>query len=382
MSKRDFYETLGVSKQATGPEIKKAYRKMAMKYHPDRNPGDKKAEESFKEVKAAYEILSDDQKRAAYDQYGHAAVDGAAGGQGGFGGGGAGFGGFGDVFGDIFENMFTGGQGGGGTQAHRGSDLRYNLDLSLEEAAKGSEVEIKIPTQVACKPCGGSGAKAGTKPESCTTCGGIGQVKVQQGFFTIQQTCPSCHGEGKVITSPCGSCGGAGRVRDSKKLKVKVPAGVDDGDRIRLSGEGEMGANGGPAGDLYVQVNLKQHAIFERSENDLTCEMPISFVTASLGGQIEVPTLDGRVNLKIPAETQSGKVFRLRGKGVKSVRGYGTGDLLCKVVVETPVNLSKEQKQMLNDFNETILAGEHKHTPKSSSWFSGVKKFFEDMKFS
>lgn len=379
MSKRDFYEVLGVSKQATAAEIKKAYRKLAMKYHPDRNPGDNKAEESFKEVKAAYEILSDDQKRAAYDQYGHDAVSGAAGGgHGGFGGG---FGGFGDVFGDIFENMFTGGHGGSRSQAHRGADLRYNLDLTLEEAAKGSEVEIKIPTQVACKPCSGSGAKAGTKPETCSTCGGMGQVKVQQGFFTIQQTCPSCHGEGKIITSPCGSCGGAGRVRDSKTLKVKVPAGVDDGDRIRLSGEGEMGSHGGPAGDLYVQVNLKKHAIFERSENDLSCEMPISFVTAALGGQIEVPTLDGRVNLKIPAETQSGKVFRLRGKGVKSVRGYGTGDLLCKVVVETPVNLSKEQKKMLGDFNDSIVAGDNKHTPKSTSWFNGVKKFFEDMKF-
>lgn len=380
-NKRDLYEVLGVSRQATGPELKKSYRKLAMKYHPDRNPDDAKAEESFKEVKAAYEILSDDQKRAAYDQYGHAGIDGAAGMGGGQGG--AGFGGFGDVFGDIFENMFTGGQqGGGGSRAHRGSDLRYNLDLTLEAAAKGSEVEIKIPTQVACKPCSGSGAKAGTKPQACTTCGGVGQVKVQQGFFTIQQTCPSCHGEGSVITSPCGSCNGAGRVRDSKKLKVKVPAGVDDGDRIRLSGEGEMGSHGGGAGDLYVQVNLKKHAIFERNENDLSCEVPISFVTAAIGGQIDVPTLGGRVNLKVPSETQSGKVFRLRGKGVKSVRGYGTGDLLCKVVVETPVNLSKEQKKLLAEFNESIEAGDNKHTPKSSSWFTGVKKFFEDMKFS
>ena len=378
-NKRDLYEVLSVSRQATKIEIKKSYRKLAMKHHPDRNPDDAQAEESFKEAKTAYEVLSDDQKRAAYDQHGHAGIDGAAGGG---HGGGAGFGGFGDVFGDIFENMFTGGQQGGGqSQAHRGSDLRYNLDLTLEAAAKGSEVEIQIPTQVGCKPCGGSGAKAGTKPQACTTCGGVGQVKVQQGFFTIQQTCPSCHGEGQVITSPCGSCNGAGRVRDSKKLKVTVPAGVDDGDRIRLTGEGEMGAHGGPAGDLYVQVNLKAHAIFERNENDLSCEVPISFVTAAVGGQIDVPTLDGRVNLKVPAETQSGKVFRLRGKGVKSVRGYGTGDLLCKVVVETPVHLSKEQKKMLNDFDETIVAGKDKHTPKSSSWFTGVKKFFEDMKF-
>ncbi len=378
-NKRDLYEVLSVSRQATKIEIKKSYRKLAMKHHPDRNPDDAQAEESFKEAKTAYEVLSDDQKRAAYDQHGHAGIDGAAGGH---GGGGAGFGGFGDVFGDIFENMFTGGQQGGGrSQAHRGSDLRYNLDLTLEAAAKGSEVEIKIPTQAGCKPCGGSGAKAGTRPQACTTCGGVGQVKVQQGFFTIQQTCPSCQGEGRVITSPCGSCHGAGRVRDSKKLKVKVPAGVDDGDRIRLTGEGEIGSHGGPAGDLYVQVNLKEHAIFQRNENDLSCEVPISFVAAAIGGQIDVPTLDGRVNLKVPAETQSGKVFRLRGKGVKSVRGYGTGDLLCKVVVETPVHLSKEQKKMLNDFDETILAGEDKHTPKSSTWFTGVKKFFEDMKF-
>lgn len=383
-NKRDFYEVLGVSRQATDAELKKSYRKMAMKYHPDRNPDDTKAEEAFKEVKQAYEVLSDPQKRAAYDQFGHAGVDGAAGMGGGAGAGGAGFGGFGDIFGDIFENIFTGGQGGGqgGAHAHRGSDLRYNLDVSLEDAAKGTEVEIKIPTQVTCKTCDGSGAKKGTKPQGCDTCGGMGQVKVQQGFFTIQQTCPACHGEGKVIKSPCGDCRGAGRVRDTKRLKVKIPAGVDDGDRIRLSGEGEMGTHGGPAGDLYVQVNLKKHAIFERRENDLYCEVPISFVTAALGGQLDVPTLDGRVNLKVPSETQSGKVFRLRGKGVKSVRGYGTGDLLCKVIVETPVNLSKEQKKLLQDFEQTLEEGNHKHTPKSHSWFAGVKKFFEDMKFS
>jgi molecular chaperone DnaJ len=383
-TQRDFYEVLGVSRQASDAEIKKAYRKLAMKYHPDRNPDDAQAEEQFKEVKKAYEVLSDATKRSAYDQFGHAAVDGAAGGGQG-GPGGAGFGGFGDIFGDIFENIFTGGgpggHGAGGSRAHRGADLRYNLDLTLEEAARGTEIEIQIPTQVACKTCKGSGAKKGTKPEGCDTCGGVGQVKVQQGFFTIQQTCPACHGEGRVIKSPCGDCRGAGRVRDSKKLKVKIPAGVDDGDRIRLSNEGEMGGNGGPAGDLYVQVNLKKHAIFERRESDLYCEVPISFVTAALGGELEVPTLDGKVNLKVPSETQTGKVFRLRGKGVKSVRGYGVGDLLCKVIVETPVSLSKEQRKMLESFEESLGASRKKHTPKSNSWFAGVKKFFEDMKF-
>lgn len=383
-TQRDFYEVLGVSRQASDAEIKKAYRKLAMKYHPDRNPDDAQAEEQFKEVKKAYEVLSDATKRSAYDQFGHAAVDGAAGGGQG-GPGGAGFGGFGDIFGDIFENIFTGGgpggHGAGGSRAHRGADLRYNLDLTLEEAARGTELDIQIPTQVACKTCSGSGAKKGTKPEGCDTCGGVGQVKVQQGFFTIQQTCPACHGEGRVIKSPCGDCRGAGRVRDSKKLKVKIPAGVDDGDRIRLSNEGEMGGNGGPAGDLYVQVNLKKHAIFERRESDLYCEVPISFVTAALGGELEVPTLDGKVNLKVPSETQTGKVFRLRGKGVKSVRGYGVGDLLCKVIVETPVSLSKEQRNMLESFEESLGASRKKHTPKSNSWFAGVKKFFEDMKF-
>lgn len=378
--KKDLYEVLGVSRQATDSELKKAYRKLAMKYHPDRNPGDQKAEESFKEVKHAYEVLSDSQKRTAYDQFGHAGVDGAA--AGGAGAGAGGFGGFGDIFGDIFENIFTGGQGGpGGSRAHRGADLRYNLDISLEDAAKGKEVEIQIPTHVSCKTCNGSGAQKGTKPVNCDTCSGVGQVKVQQGFFTIQQTCPACHGEGKVIKSPCSDCRGSGRVRDTKKLKVKIPAGVDEGDRIRLSGEGELGGHGGPSGDLYVQISLKSHPIFERRESDLYCEVPISFITAALGGQLDVPTLDGRVSLKVPSETQSGKVFRLRGKGVKSVRGYGTGDLLCKVVVETPVNLSKEQKKLLEEFDKTLEAGNNKHTPKSHSWFSGVKKFFEDMKF-
>ncbi len=377
-TKRDYYEVLGVSRTATDAELKKAYRKLAMKYHPDRNSGDKSAEEKFKEVKEAYEILADNQKRQAYDQFGHQGVEGGFGGA----GGAQGFGGFGDIFGDIFENIFTGGRGPGGqTQAQRGADLRYNLDLTLEEAALGTEKDIEVPTHVSCDTCSGTGAKKGTKPVSCETCQGVGQVKMQQGFFTIQQTCPSCHGQGKVIGTPCASCHGEGRVRKNKKLHVKIPAGVDQGDRVRLSGEGEAGLHGGGAGDLYVQVNLKQHAIFERRENDLYCHVPISFVTAALGGELDVPTLNGKVKLKIPAETQSGKVFRMRGKGIKSVRGYGVGDLLCKVQVETPVNLNKSQQKMLEEFEASLSGSKNKHSPQSTSWFQGVKKFFEDMKF-
>ncbi len=374
MQQQDYYELLGVNRSAGEAEIKKAYRKLAMKHHPDRNPDDQSAEEKFKEIQKAYAVLSDPKKRAAYDQFGHAGVDAA------MGGGHGGFGGFGDVFEDIFENIFSGGRRQQ-RQSHgqRGADLQYNIQLTLEEAAHGKQIEITVPRHTNCKTCEGSGAKTGSKPQSCETCNGMGQVRIQQGFFSIQQTCPSCHGEGKVITEPCTDCHGQGRVRENKKLTVKIPAGVDNGDRVRLMGEGEAGIHGGPAGDLYVQVSMKQHAIFERHESDLHCEVPISFVTASIGGSIEVPTLEGRVTLKIPAETQTGKSFRLRGKGMKSVRGHGTGDLLCKVVVETPVNLSKEQKELLAQLNESLEKG--KHSPKSSSWFDGVKKFFEDMKF-
>lgn len=375
MDQRDYYELLEVSRSASDGDIKKAYRKLAMKYHPDRNPDDPSAEEKFKEIQKAYAVLSDSKKRSAYDQFGHAGVDGAAGGHGGFGG-------FGDVFEDIFENIFSGGRGQGRqSQGQRGSDLQFNVQLTLEEAAIGKEIEITVPRHGACKTCDGSGAKVGTKPKSCETCNGIGQVRIQQGFFSIQQTCPNCHGEGEIITDPCNDCHGQGRIRESKKLTVKIPPGVDNGDRVRLSGEGEAGIHGGGPGDLYVQVGVKKHAIFERQDNDLHCEVPISFMIAAIGGTIEVPTLEGRVSLKIPGETQTGKVFRLRGKGMKSVRGYAQGDLLCKVVVETPVNLSSEQKDLLTKLQESLEGGRAKHSPRSTSWFDGVKKFFEDMKF-
>ena len=378
MAKRDYYEILNVARNASEAEIKQAYRRLAMKYHPDRNPGDQVAEEHFKEAKEAYEVLSDSRKRAAYDQFGHAGVDSSTGG---------GFGGFGgpadlnDLFGGVFRDIFGGGRGGPGSQAYRGADLRYNLDLTLEEAVFGATSKIRVPALVTCATCAGSGAKPGTKPITCPTCRGVGQVRMQQGFFSIQQTCPRCQGRGTIIPEPCGTCGGVGRVEEQKTLSVKVPAGVDNGDRIRLSGEGEAGESGGPPGDLYVQIRVKPHPIFTREDNDLYCEVPISFTTAALGGDLEVPTLDGRVSLKIPAETQTGKVFRVRGKGVKPVRGGATGDLLCRVVVETPVNLTREQKELLQKFAETMEAGGKQHAPQEGSWLDGVKKFFEDMKF-
>jgi len=377
MSKRDYYEVLGVAKGADSKEIKKAYRKMAMKYHPDRNPDDKKAEESFKEVNEAYEILSDDQKRGAYDQYGHAGVE-----QGGFGGGGGGQGGFSDIFGDVFGDIFGGGGGGGGRRSsvQRGSDLRYSLDMSLEEAVNGVEKKIKVPTLVSCNTCDGSGAKKGSSVKTCPTCGGAGQVRMQQGFFAVQQTCPTCNGKGKVIEDPCDVCHGSGVNKETKTLSVKIPAGVDTGDRIRLSGEGEAGPNGGPSGDLYVEVSVKRHAIFERDGSDLYCEMPISFAQAALGGEIEVPTLEGRVKLKVPAECQSGKTFRLRGKGVKSVRGGSIGDLMVQLNIETPVNLNAKQKELLRNFQESVDGGK-KHSPKANGWLDGVKKFFDDVKY-
>ena len=376
MSKRDYYEVLGVSKDVNEADLKKAYRRHAMKHHPDRNANNPEAEEKFKEAKTAFDVLSDSRKRAAYDQYGHAGVDSS------MGGGGGGFhSDFGDVFGDVFGDIFGGGRrGGGGNRAYRGADLKYNLELTLEQAVFGTEVKIRIPTLEACGTCSGSGAKKGTSPSTCTTCGGVGQVRMQQGFFAVQQTCPKCHGTGQMITSPCGDCHGQGRVQKQKSLSVKVPAGVDNGDRIRLGGEGEAGVNGGPGGDLYVQIQVKPHPLFKRDDADLMCEMPISIGTAALGGELEVPTLNGRLKLKIPAETQSGKLFRMRGKGVKPVRSGVTGDLLCRVMVETPVKLNNKQKDLLREFEESIKQNSKQHNPQNESWMDRVKQFFDELK--
>ena len=373
MSKRDYYEVLGVDKNANEADIKKAYRRVAMKYHPDRNPDDPQADAKFKEASEAYEILATQEKRAAYDQFGHAGVDpNMGGGAGGFGGGS-----FSDIFGDVFGDIFGGGGNRGGPQ--RGSDLRYTLDISLEDAVKGTTVEIRVPSLSSCDLCGGSGAKKGSQPTTCGTCGGAGQVRMQQGFFQVQQTCPNCRGRGKTISNPCSTCRGQGRVEKSKTLSVKVPPGVDTGDRIRLSGEGEAGPESGPAGDLFVQMSVKEHPLFERDGKHLYCEVPISFADAALGGELEVPTLDGRVKLKIPSETQTGKLFRLRGKGVKPVRGGGTGDLLCRSVVETPINLTKRQQEILEELKISLGEGGEKQSPRQTNWFEGVKRFFDDM---
>lgn len=376
MSKRDFYEVLGINRDASEEDIKKAYRRLAMKYHPDRNPDNKDAEEKFKEVKAAYEILSDREKRTAYDQYGHAGVDPQAG----MGGGGAhGFGGFGDAFGDIFGDIFGGGRQSSGNQRqqmYRGSDLRYNLEIGLEEAARGSKVKIRIPSHEECGSCHGTGAKPGTEPKTCHTCQGVGQVRMQQGFFSIQQACPTCHGSGKYIPEPCQVCRGAGRVKADKTLDVTIPAGIDEGQRLALRGEGEPGVNGGPPGDLYVVIHLKSHAVFQRDGNDLHCEMPVSITVAALGGEIEVPTLEGMAILKIPAETQSGKVFRLRGKGIKRYNSSAYGDLLCHVAVETPVKLTDRQKELLKEFEEMSSDNKAQHNPRAKSWMDKVREFF------
>ncbi len=373
MAKRDYYEVLGVSKDADDAELKKAYRRLAMKHHPDRNPDNAVSEEKFKEAKEAFEILGDSNKRAAYDRFGHDGVSNSA-----SGGGGAGFGGgdFNDIFGDVFGDIFGGGGRGRG-RPRGGADLQYNLELTLEESVAGLEKNLKIPTQVNCGECSGSGAKPGTKPVTCDTCKGMGQVRMQQGFFSVQQTCPTCRGNGEKISDPCTKCRGAGRVQEQKTLSVKIPPGVDTGDRIRLSGEGEAGEKNAPAGDLYVAVQVKKHEIFERNDDDLLCTVPIDIITASLGGELEVPTLDGRVNLKIPAGTQTEKIFRMRGKGVKPVRNSTAGDLLCRIQIEVPVNLTAEQKALFEQLRET-LAGKKgdKHTPRHSGWLDGVKRFF------
>jgi molecular chaperone DnaJ len=370
--KRDYYEVLGVNRDASEEDIKKAYRKLAMKFHPDRNPDSKESEEKFKEAKEAYEILTEPDKRRAYDAYGHAGVNPQMGGM----GEGPGFGGFAEAFGDIFSDIFGGGQGRGRSTVFRGADLRYNLEVTLEQAARGTETKIRIPTMEACETCKGSGAKPGTQPKTCETCHGQGTVRLSQGFFSIQQTCPTCHGSGKVIAEPCATCRGAGRIKKHKTLSVKIPAGVDEGDRIRLSGEGESGVNGGPPGDLYVVIHLSEHGVFQRDGDDLHCEMPISFSQAALGGEIEIPTLDGSAKVKVPPETQSGQVFRLRGKGIKGVRSTYPGDLLCEVVVETPVRLTDRQKDLLKELEEINKRDGSRHNPRAKSFMDKVREFF------
>jgi len=374
MAKRDYYDILGVAKNATDDDIKKAYRKLAMKYHPDRNPDSKETEEKFKEAKEAYEILSEAEKRAAYDRYGHAGVDPSAAGMGGGMGGG-----FADAFGDIFGEIFgaaAAGRRGGGPQVYRGADLKYALEISLEQAAHGFDTEIRVPSWETCETCKGSGAKPGTSPRTCRTCGGNGTVRMQQGFFSVQQTCPTCHGTGKEITDPCSSCDGVGRTRRNKTLQVKIPAGIDDGMRIRSAGNGEPGINGGPPGDLYVEVHIRTHKIFQRDGDDLHCELTIPFTLAALGGDLHVPTLSGKAEITIPEGTQSGKVFRLRGKGVKGLRASYPGDLYCHVVVETPVRLNDEQKSILRQFEVSLNDGGDRHSPQSKSWTDRVREFF------
>ncbi|MEJ8827403.1 molecular chaperone DnaJ [Variovorax humicola] len=375
-TKRDYYETLGVPKNASEEEIKKAYRKLAMKHHPDRNHGDSKdAEIKFKEVKEAYEMLSDSHKRAAYDQYGHAGVDPNMRG----GPGAEGFGGFAEAFGDIFGDVFgggRGGRGGGGRQVFRGSDLSYAMEVTLEEAAEGKDSQIRIPSWDECGTCHGSGAKPGTKPITCTTCHGQGAVQMRQGFFSVQQTCPQCHGSGKIIPEPCATCHGQGKIKNNKTLEVKIPAGIDDGMRIRSTGNGEPGTNGGPPGDLYIEIRLKKHDLFEREGDDLHCVVPVSMTTAALGGEINVPTLKGAAAIDIPEGTQSGKQFRLRGKGIKGVRSSYPGDLYCHVRVETPVKLTEHQRKLVKELDESLKKGGNKHSPTDKGWFDRAKEFF------
>ncbi|VFP80233.1 molecular chaperone DnaJ [Candidatus Erwinia haradaeae] len=378
MVKRDYYEILGITQSADEREIKKAYKRLAMKFHPDRNSGDKGSEARFKEIKEAYEVLTNTQKRKAYDQYGHAAFEHSGSGGGGQGGFSSGSADFSDIFGDVFGDIFGGGRRQ--QRATRGSDFQYNLELSLEEAVRGVSKEIHIPTMEDCVKCHGNGARAGTKPKTCSTCQGAGQVQMRQGFFTVQQVCSYCQGRGVIIKDPCKVCDAKGRVSKSKTLSVKIPAGVNTGDRIRLSGEGEPGDKGSRSGDLYVEIQMRKHHIFEREENNLYCEVPINFIMAALGGEIEVPTLDGRVSLKVPPETQTGKLFRMRGKGVRSVRGGVAGDLLCRIVVETPVNLNEDQKMILRTLNDSFVrSSEGRHGPRSKTFFDGVKQFFDDL---
>ncbi len=377
MAKRDFYEILGVPKNASDEEIKKSYRKLAMKFHPDRNQGEasKEAEVKFKEAKEAYEMLSDPQKRAAYDQHGHAGVDpNMRGGP----GGGEGFGGFAEAFGDIFGDMFgqQRGRAGGGRQVFRGGDLSYAMELTLEEAANGKDAQIRIPTQDNCEVCAGSGAKPGTQIKSCGTCGGAGAVQMRQGFFSVQQPCPTCRGVGKIISDPCNACSGQGKIKRQKTLEVKIPAGIDAGMRIRSAGNGEAGTNGGPAGDLYIEIRLKKHDIFELDGDDLHCTVPVGMVTAALGGEIDVPTLQGKAAIDLPEGTQTGKQFRLRGKGIKGVRSSYPGDLYCHITVETPVKLNESQRKLLRELEDSFKKGGSKHSPSGDSWKDKLKGFF------
>jgi molecular chaperone DnaJ len=379
MAKRDYYEVLGVPRNADEDDIKKAYRKLAMKHHPDRNQGDKAkaSEEKFKEAKEAYEMLTDPQKRAAYDQYGHAGVDPNMGA--GRGPGPEGFGGFAEAFGDIFGDIFGGGgrRGGGGQQVYRGNDLSYAMEISLEEAARGKDTQIRIPSWDTCDTCKGSGAKPGTSPKTCSTCSGSGTVHLRQGFFSIQQTCPHCHGSGKIIPDPCASCNGAGRIKRQKTLEVKIPAGINEGMRIRSAGNGEPGTNGGPSGDLYIEIRVKPHDIFERDGDDLHCTVPVGLTTAALGGTIEVPTLGGNAEIDLPEGTQHGKTFRLRGKGIKGIRSSYPGDLYAHVAVETPVKLTEHQRKLLKELDESLRKGGERHSPNEKSWADRVKDLFK-----
>jgi len=375
-TKRDFYEVLGVARNASDDDIKKAYRKLAMKHHPDRNPDDKAAEDKFKEAKEAYEILSDARKRAAYDQHGHAGVDPNM--RGGFGAGAEGFGGFAEAFGDIFGDLFGGGgaRAGGGRQRYRGADLNYAMEITLEEAAHGKDAQIRIPSWKNCDACQGSGAKPGTQATTCPTCHGAGAVQISQGFFRVQQTCPHCRGSGKIIPEPCTTCHGAGKVKVQKDLTIKIPAGIGEGMRIRSAGNGEPGTNGSQPGDLYIEIHIKKHPIFERDGDDLHCVAPISFARAALGGEIEVPTLNGKATIEIPEGTQAGKQFRLRGNGIKGVRSSYPGDLYCHIAIETPVKLTEHQKKLLMEFDDSIQKNGGKHSPSTESWTDKLKGFF------
>ena len=382
MAKRDYYDILGVPRNAEEEDIKKAYRKLAMKHHPDRNQGDeaKASEEKFKEAKEAYEMLTDPQKRAAYDQYGHAGVDPNMGGRGGAGP--EGFGGFAEAFGDIFGDIFGGAAGGGGRRAggqqvYRGNDLSYAMEITLEEAARGKDTQIRIPSWDTCETCKGSGAKPGTSPKTCGTCNGSGTVHMRQGFFSIQQTCPHCHGTGKIIPEPCTTCNGAGKIKKQKTLEVKIPAGINEGMRIRSAGNGEPGTNGGPSGDLYIEIRVKQHDIFERDGDDLHCTVPVGLTTVTLGGTIEVPTLGGNAEIELPEGTQHGKTFRLRGKGIKGIRSSYPGDLYAHVAVETPVKLTEHQRKLLKELDESFRKGGERHSPNEKSWADRVKDLFK-----